>query len=57
MCGADHAGVERTHDVLDRHCARAGIADIGADQRLLQRPPTPKESRGEKFHVVGAMIW
>ena len=37
MRGADHAGVERAHDVLDRGGLGARRADLDADQSLFQR--------------------
>lgn len=37
MRGAHDPWIERAHDMLDGDRACAGVAEIGADQRLLQR--------------------
>jgi hypothetical protein len=41
------------------HRDRFGLAgtDRRAHQRLFERSGVPAASRGEKFQVVGAMIW
>ena len=37
MRRADHAGIERAHDMLDRRRLGPGLADLDADKRLFQR--------------------
>lgn len=57
MGGADHAGIEGADHMLDGSSLGAEPLGVDADQRAFQRARHTVPVAGEKFQVVGAMIW